>query len=482
MIEGYDKMDKLMLISIMLVSTIIISLIIIKQYNRNKRLDSFCFFSLSYIIYFYIIPILVICFLADKVSSKDRFSFSIINAPIEEHVFAVFTSILGYILFYISYVFINKIKLKSITNKNKKCCYEIRYNLIKKIAWIIFIIGFSSEVYLIFKLGGIRSSLSMIELLRSGSIEKTRYVSSNMLFVFTIYTWIHAATFMYLAIYRIKRTRINFIMFIISMCGSIYALLLAGGRLQIILFITCFFYDYARKKFKHYLLAMIIISIGIIISLAGMDNLFYYLTYGYVPDWNTASISSILEEFAFPYANLVNVRMFNKIYGLRCGIDFIGWLTYLIPSKILSFLGVNRIEHGYILISEFYNGVNSNRGTVPTDCLTLGYRQFGIFGIYIIMIIYALMCIFIDKRVDKIDGKIFDFISIRILMLLFIIVPYADIENFVRGHFSTIILLIVVNIAFNKIDMRIKKHGDYYINSNIFSKGSYNEFLANSKL
>ncbi len=452
-------MENIFILGLMFISIIIIGLSTIIYYNNIKKFDGFIFFSVAYLLYYFIIPTLVMFLLGDNVNPINRFSYSIVNSDLEQHIFAILISLIGYIFFLTFFIMSSKIKIslnKSDPRNIKSNCQQSRFikrmNLIKVFAWIIFIVSFFAQAYIVIKLGGISNALTMIEPLRSGNVEKALYLGRNMLFLFTIYPWIHGATFLFFLIYRIKGNKFNLFIFVISMSASVYALLLSGGRLQIVLFILCFFYDYARKRYKHHVLMMILISVAIIAILSGLDDLFFYLSHGYMPTWSSNGMASVLEEFAFPYANILNVKEMNKIYDLRYGLDFIGWITYLVPSKILSLIGMKRVDHGYDLITLFHNGPNSHRGGVPTDGLTLGYRQFGILGVFFMMLLYSIVCTAINRIINKIKCNKFTFIYIRISMLLFIMIPYADLENFIRGHFSTIVLIIAVNFMFSKFD------------------------------
>lgn len=445
-------MEKILIVSSLLIMAIMIFVFLFGHYRRIKKIDSFFFFSLAYNIYYFIAPIITLIFIDSGVDNHNRFIFSVVNASFEQHIFAIYTSALGYVLFYIIYIFFSRIRVKSKKNiltlgRDRRNPYN--YNIILFVAFLVFFIALFAEVYLIYSLGGLSNALSMINVLRAGTIDKSSYLPSNLLFLFTIYPWIHASTFLFFLAYRIKRKKTNLIMFTISMILSVFAYLLSGGRLQILLFLLCFSYDYFKRNFKHPYLAMVAIAIFALSLLETLDNIFYYLTYGSVPVWSSSGLESILEEFLFPFANLLNVSSINEQYGLNYGIDFISWPTYLIPSPILSIFDITRPEHGYLIISEFYNGADSIRGTVPMDVLTLGYRQFSFFGIIIIMISYALICVIIDKIADKVsEDNRFTFLYIRICMIMFIMLPYADIENFVRNHFNTIILIAVVAVSF----------------------------------
>ena len=448
-------MENILNLTFMVIAMIIIFLTTIKYYNKTKKLDTFVFFSIGYLLYYFVIPMLIIFLIGNNVDPHNRFSYRIVNSYPEQHSFAILTSLISYMFFMVFFIINSKIKInmRKINSKDSRLNYNQskfikKTNVIEIFAWLLFIVSFFAEIYIIIKLGGVSNALTQIEPLRSGSIEKTTYLRTNLLFLFTIYPWIHGATFLFFLIYRIKRNKLNLVMFIISISGSIYALLLSGGRLQIILFVLCFFYDYVRKKYKHHILMMILISIIILVFLSGIDDLFFYLTHGYRPTWSSNNLGSVFEEFAFPYANILSVKEMNEIYGLRYGIDFIGWITYLVPSKVLSLLNIKRVDHGYDLITLFHNGPNSHRGGVPTDLFTLGYRQFGMLGIFFTMLFYSIICVVINRITNKITDNKYTFIYIRISMLLFIMIPYADLENFIRSHFSTIILAFAVSYIF----------------------------------
>jgi hypothetical protein len=81
-------------------------------------------------------------------------------------------------------------------------------------------------------------------------------------------------------------------------------------------------------------------------------------------------------------------------------------------------------------------------GGIPTDLLTLGIRQFGILGVLAVSVIFSTLCKYIDKVIDKAYSKKSIFITLRIASIMFIIVPYADLDSFVRSRYDMLMVLL----------------------------------------
>src|SRR5690606_30453722 len=81
-------------------------------------------------------------------------------------------------------------------------------------------------------------------------------------------------------------------------------------------------------------------------------------------------------------------------------------------------------------------------GGIPTDIITLGMRQFGFLGLILISVLISVFCKYFDKALNRIHSSKFYFMTLRIALMMFIVVPYADLDSFVRNRYDMIMLLI----------------------------------------
>ncbi|MCM3756322.1 hypothetical protein M3197_02365 [Sporosarcina aquimarina] len=316
-------------------------------------------------------------------------------------------------------------------------------------------IGIFAELLVANSLGGIFTALAMGDQLRAFGSDSSILIPQNRLFAIVLMVSSLASTYFLAYASRIKRSFIMMILFLLSICASIFFLLINAGRLGVILFALTFFIDFAFRKSKHPFIYMFVFSIIGFILLGLLDDLFFYLSYGYIKE-SSSDFASFINEFAFPYLNLLNIHHINDSYGLRMGVDYFTWIINIIPTSILSIFGLAKVTSGYHFITEYYIE-NNTHGGIPTDILTLGMRQFGFIGIIIISTILAIICKYMDKVVDKLHSNEFYFITLRIALIMFIIVPYADLDSFVRNRYDMIMVLMFAIIV-NLIRLKSKRH------------------------
>lgn len=227
-------------------------------------------------------------------------------------------------------------------------------------------------------------------------------------------------------------------MLIISILASVFYFLINAGRIGVLLYLLPFLIDFSFRKFKHPFVLMSVFSVLFIILLGFLDDLFFYLSYGYVKESST-SIFSIINEFAFPYLNLLHVNHINAEIGLRLGIDYFTWIINIIPTSILNIFGLSKVTTGYEFITDYYSGGNATGG-IPTDLITLGMRQFGVIGILLTGLVITMFCKYFDRIIDKIHSSNFYFMTLRMALIMFIIIPYADLDSFIRNRYDMLLI------------------------------------------
>lgn len=425
---------------------------LIKQYKRNNVINAFICFQFAFIIYYILVPIvshLVIEFAPDQLTG---FIYRISNATNQDIFYAFFYTVIAYFIIItvyqvkISRTNFQKIKrinvnIESSNNENINGKLNIKIYYTALIVGIIsLILGLFGEVTISNSLNGVINAIKMGDQLRAYGSDSSAYIPQNKLFNIVLMVSSLASTYFFVYAVRIKKNLINIILLFISILASIFYLLINAGRLGILLFLITFFADYAFRKFKHPFIFLIGFSFFGIFLLGLLDDWFFYLSYGYVKE-SSNSISTIINEFAFPYLNILNVHHINVEYGLRWGIDYFTWVINIIPTSILNLFGLSKVTTGYEYITEYYMGQNATGG-IPTDIITLGMRQFGFLGLILISIFISIICKYFDKVLNRIHSNKYYFMTLRIALIMFVVVPYADLDSFVRNRYDMFFLLI----------------------------------------
>ncbi|MFJ7974814.1 O-antigen polymerase [Peribacillus sp. NPDC096379] len=442
---------------------------LVTQYKRKKKINAFIFFHAAFILYYIFIPIISHICIDLNSDGLESFVLWISLADSYDIFYAFSYTVIAYTVFIFVYriSFASKTRLSheitektNTENNNKHESHIIQEN--KKVYKFAVLTGISTlaigvfaELLIANSLGGILTALAMGDQLRAYGSDSSVLIPQNRLFAIVLMVSSLASTYFLAYALRIKRSFIVQMFLLISILASIFYLLINAGRLGVILFGLTFFIDYAFRKSKYPFIYMFVYSIFGFILLGLLDDLFFYLSYGYLKE-SSSDLGSIINEFAFPYLNLLNVHHINDAFGLRMGVDYFTWIINIIPTSILSIFGLTKVTSGYHFITEYYIETNSGGG-IPTDLLTLGIRQFGFIGILIISTTIAIICKELDKVIDKLHSDKFYFITLRIALILFIIVPYADLDSFVRNRYDMIMVLIFAVIV-NFIKTKSKRH------------------------
>ncbi|MCM3633970.1 O-antigen polymerase [Paenibacillus camelliae] len=441
---------------------------LIKTYKKSGILNSFVFFQSAFLVYYVIIPIITILIIS---FTPDNLNRSLLRASQVESISYYYACLYTYISYFAFALFykitsskVNKNTLYDKTNNCEKTekngDVENEYYKISKykksLKWGIITLSFGlfAEILVSISLGGIFSAIAMGEKLRAYGIDMGTYIPQNRLFSVVLMVSSLASTYFFVYSYRLKKGFIVSILLIISILASTFYLFINAGRLGILLFLMTFFIDFSFRKFKRPFIIIFFSMVLFVLLLGTLDDLFFYLSYGYVKESST-SIYSIVNEFAFPYVNLLNVQSINDIYGLRWGTDYFTWIINIVPTSILSLFGLSKVTTGYHFITDYFIG-NSASGGIPTDILTLGLRQFGVLSLVLQSAILGILCKYFDKVIEKIHSKEYYFMTLRISSIMFIIVPYADLDSFIRNRYDMILVLIFAIIISKQVNKRKK--------------------------
>lgn len=445
---------------------------LITEYKNKKLINSFICLQTAFILYYIIIPIISILITTVKTEQLTGMILRISSADFYDIIYAYIYTVVSYMLILIVYhvKFSSKpqsIKIYDVENINTglnnlreqedKYLNDSVYRIAIAAGLFTLVVGIVAELLISNSLGGIFKSITMGDKLRGFGKDISRYIPQNRLFAIVLMVSSLASTYFFVYALRVyKHFSIKLLLFV-SLLTSAYYLLFNAGRLGVLLFILTFLFDYAFRKAKHPFIIVAIFSVFSFAFLGALNDLFFYLSYGYVKE-SSAGFLSIINEFAFPYLNLLNVHKINELYGFRFGIDYVTWIINVVPTTILKLFGLSKVTKGYQFITEYYSGINAAGGT-PTDLLTLGIRQFGLIGIFINSMLISLFCKYFDKIIERLYSTNFIFMSLRISSIMFIIVPYSDLDSFVRNRYDMIMVFLFTTIIY-KIRLNNTKYTD----------------------
>lgn len=442
---------------------------ILSLYNKQKILSTFIFFQVAFILYYIFIPLISIIAIEYYPNELSGFLLRISRAENSQLFFAfVYTFIFYFTVISVYHIGIyrkGERNLKSTTIEKKNNNFNLNYSFkshkkgIFKFAvgagLICLIIAIIAELIIANSLGGIINAVSMGDKLRAFGGDNSNYIHQSRLPFLVLMVFSLASTYFFVYALRIYRRFLVILLLILSIFASVFYLLINAGRLGVLLYALPFLMDFAFRKFKHPFIFLSVISVAMLGLLGLLDDLFFYLSYGYVKE-SSSSIFSIINEFAFPYLNLVHVNNINDTFGIRLGLDYFTWIVNIIPTSILSMFGLSKVTSGYEYITEYYFGANATGG-IPTDLITLGVRQFSFVGVLLTALIIAIFSKYFDKIIYKVHSNRFYFMTIRISLIMFIIVPYADLDSFVRNRYD-MLLILVFAIIVNKIIYKNTNH------------------------
>lgn len=430
-------------------------------YKKNKKLNGYVFFHVSFLIYYVIIPLIYFLYVKSSSNSFDGFLEMIIESE-ENAIYALLYTVIFYFTFYsfYNYVFFNNKSLNCYKNKNaltnkKESTDKRKYYLALISGCVTLFIGLVAEFIIASSLGGFGNAIKMGDQLRAFNGDASYFIPQNKLFFIVLMVFILASPYFFAYALSIYKSFMVKVLFIISLVGSLFYLLFNAGRLGLILFVLTFFLGFTLKQLKYPILYTFIFSIIILITIDLLDQLFFYLSYNYVKESTGSSINELINEFAFPYLNLLNVGEINSIYGLRWGLDYMSWIINIIPTSFLQQFSLTKITPGYFYITHYYFGANP-LGGVPTDILTLGMRQFGLTGMFFLSVALAFICSKIDSVINQFSNQSSQVVTLRAGMIMFIIIPYADLDSFVRNRFDMLLVLIFI-LVITWVNTKIEK-------------------------
>lgn len=413
---------------IILVTILIIHLLMI--HGNIKRTDTVGAYTATIfsIAFFYeIVPIIFYYNIgAIDVSSFGKF---IQSASFEQFLHAEFNILLFTIIFHLVYIKRNNKMLRNYYSMSEsKMNASLRF-----VSNVTYLIGGISFVLYITAFGGVHNLLARAEYLRAFVSSGTEYVSYFQSILVVPARMITVTPIVCLSLLKINdnlKNRWFYIFeFITSMVLSIIFLLSNAGKGPIIIFGLCFIVPLFGKYIKHpWRLSMLFAVIGIPM-LDYIDEIFLWFQRGV---WNPQkhSILTIMNAFAYPYSNVLNMNNIVNQFGIRWCRDYITGILSIIP-------GVN-FTPSYVATSEYYGGINWARvGGTPIDIITFGYVELYFIGVMIIAFIFGAICGKFDRIIDSLPKSIgYTILSTSIVACIYGYVMSADISGLVRNQFQ----------------------------------------------
>lgn len=424
----------------------------LKNYRVRKNINGFCGFSMGYCWYYGIMPVLI-TMLDWRGYNKSQIILSLEALESIDYLMASIIALVAYLVLYVMY---SSVRGRGNTPgketaKEHRRNVQLAFNIARNTGIITLIIGVISFSIIINELGGVRSALGFSDTLRAYSIDNGEYISRNLLFLRTMAAIICAAPFAFYIANQYRPGTATKALFAISFTLTLYYLIFNAGRGPILMLLIPFCFIYIQRKFRRPLILTGISGVIVLLLLFYMDNLFFYITYGIWKE-NTLSIHRLVAEFSFPYINLLNVQRMVDLFGYRYGADYLTWMVNIIPVYFLYKIGMDKLPASFEYTSDFYDPSHITLGGVPTDVVTLGFRQFGVTGVVMQFILIAVLCALLDQQIGKLykSGKCLLGIVV-VSITVFWSVAYADLDSLVRGKLDVFVIMVMLALIAHSI-------------------------------
>ncbi len=417
------------------------SIYLLKIIKTKKYTPAHNGFIVALLIYYLIIPILVLCNIdtlhilelsAGKYGS-DTFQRFIINGSWKNFIYSILMIVFT-ICFFICFYKIGYRKNKDIGYKHDS---NKTYTIVKRLMYITFFVGMISLILFLISLGGIKQALTYAEKMRNMSNSLVEVVG-NAALLKIIARLITITPF--LAIYLInekkEKTLLFKIILVTSLIFSVLFYLYNAGRAPIIMFFVCFLYYIMSRKIKKTWSIIILIGIVSLPLLDVLDSIFVYLNTG-ILEIKQTNYTNYIYQFSVPYKNTLILSDLNEMYGIRWGKDFITAFLDLLP-------GVN-FDYPYSDLSLFVKGTEwKNLGGIPTDFITFAHMQFSFIGVIVFSSIMGYLSQKIDYKLSLFNDEKKKYLFGGALTIYFFsIISSFDIASLIRGQ---IILIFVIYI------------------------------------
>jgi len=410
--------------------------------TKNKGITVASGIMFTIVFYFDIIPILIY---GGGAKGNDIFIEHINGASIAQFFFAeLCVSLFA--------TFFSAVATKKVKFTSGKLQFETKSNngILHFFAYFTLIVGGASFIFYMNAFGGFDEMLKYAAIVRSFSLDTTKYISYEASLLIVPSRMIIASPVLLFSLYKIDSKKLHCFSFIFATVLAVMFLLFNSGKTQIALFVLPFAIVLLGKYFKHPWRFIFILAITFMPFLGFFDSLFYYFSYGKWLPIQT-SIFSYISAFAYPFANVLNLKNIVEISGYQMFSSLI--------TAILNFLPGVSFPPSYSYTSQLYNGVNwESKFGIPIDIITFGYIQFDVFGIIIIALLLGWLCSAINSRISALDKQKYGLLIDAITVLAFSFIVDADLGAVLKGNYLLYLGCIVLFVACKKI------HVNNYVN------------------
>lgn len=419
----------------------------------REKLSAFSIFHATFLLYYMAVPGILFFLGIDAVEGAGKFTRHIFSSDLNDFIKSFGLISFSYFILVSTYIVKHKSK-RSYDNKKKTRTMldvERAKKIVFKYGMFFLIIGGVSTLLFFYQLGGFRAALKYADILRYAGTDSSQYYGPFAAMLRMLSFLVLGAPYCFKVYSDQNNDKNSKVFFLASFCLSMMYLVFNSGRATILFFLIPFVLDYAVKRNKNVILAIISIFVLVVITAEMFDILLYQLTTGSVAikQTGTSIISNAIKtinDLSFPFSNTIYAHQMNELYGYRYGMDYFIWIFDIIPTRIFSFLGINlpQLETMNANTSAFHYLLDPTMyGGVPTDFITIGMRQFSIIGLALNSLLFSLSAIYIDN-ISEYVGKDYNLILIRIQLLFFSLIANNDLTDIIRGNLFLIIMIVMV--------------------------------------
>lgn len=428
---------------------------------KREKLSALFLFHGSFLLYYVFIPIVLFLFEDYFRQNIRRFTFYILSYEPQDYILVLLTTLLSY-SFLLVCILVRKVYRTHHKNHYSGVIDEnetyFQDTIVFRYGIFFLIIGGGSVIGFFYQMGGIQSAMASADLLRDASTDPTQYYGP-LAGLFRMLSFLSmGAAYCFKVYYDNKKNKRGILLFTISFILSLFYLVFNSGRATIIFFLVPFVMEYTMRKGKNIILVLTILVLGVLATSELFDIVLYRMTTGSISISSTnttllSNITSTINDLAYPFSNVFFIPRINELYGLRWGMDYVIWLMDLLPSRLLSPVGIYIPDYDTlnVITSAFYKLIEPiTKGGVPTDFLSFGLRQGKVLGLIFNTILYASMAMYVDGLSKKLGGKYFLF-TLRVQLLFYTLIPNNDLTDIIRGNlFIVIIMIMLISISRNK--------------------------------
>ena len=324
------------------------------------------------------------------------------------------------------------------------CLYKIDdfkiMRLSKKICFVCALIGGISFVLYIRAFGGVVGMLAYSEYMRSFSTSGESVLTHLQTILYIPSRLVTVVPFLVLIGYN-KKSFLSVLLFVIFFSLGFLFFLYDAGKIGIIIYLLSLFVPILALKTQRPWFYVVIAGMIFLPIIGFLDSLFHYISMGEWESYSDSNVLSYLQQFSYPFSNVLNLDGIASVSGIRYGKDFITGVLNLIP-------GVN-FDVSYEPTSYFSGGSTwAESGGTPNDTITFGYLQFSFLGVLLMGFLFGLITARLDSALLRLENNFKNnVLKASLILLSFIILVNADVVGIVRVQFTLTILSLLVIIS-----------------------------------